>query len=83
MDSRWHADVWFEPTVVVEVLAAEITISPHHTAAWGVLKPDAGLALRFPRFTGRWRDDKAPEDATTVEEVLAMYRTARRMPGSA
>jgi DNA ligase-1 len=83
VDSRWHADVWFEPTVVVEVLAAELTISPHHTAAWGVLKPDAGLALRFPRFTGRWRDDKAPEDATTVEEVLAMYRTARRMPGSA
>jgi DNA ligase 1 len=83
VDSRWHADVWFEPTVVAEVLAAEITISPHHTAAWGVLKPDAGLALRFPRFTGRWRDDKTPEDATTVEEVLAMYRMARRMPSSA
>src|SRR5215212_7015536 len=80
VDSRWHADVWFEPTLVVEVLAAEITLSPHHTAAWGVLKPDAGLALRFPRFTGRWRDDKAPSDATTVEEVLAMYRAARRMP---
>jgi DNA ligase 1 len=78
VDSRWHADVWFEPTLVVEVLAAEITLSPHHTAAWGVLKEDAGLALRFPRFTGRWRDDKAPTDATTVEEVLAMYRTARR-----
>jgi DNA ligase 1 len=80
VDSRWHADVWFEPTLVVEVLAAEITLSPHHTAAWGVLKPDAGLALRFPRFTGRWRDDKAPSDATTVEEVLAMYRSARRAP---
>jgi DNA ligase-1 len=83
VDSRWHADVWFEPTVVVEVLAAELTLSPHHTAAWGVLKPDAGLALRFPRFTGRWRDDKAPEDATTVEEVLAMYRSARRAPADA
>jgi DNA ligase-1 len=83
VDSRWHADVWFEPTLVVEVLAAEITLSPHHTAGWGLLKEDSGLALRFPRFTGRWRDDKAPEDATTVEEVLAMYRTARRMPGSA
>jgi DNA ligase-1 len=48
-----------------------------------VLKPDAGLALRFPRFTGRWRDDKAPTDATTVEEAVAMYRAARRTPTSA
>jgi DNA ligase 1 len=78
VDSRWHADVWFEPTLVVEVLAAEITLSPHHTAGWGLLKEDAGLALRFPRFTGRWRDDKAPTDATTVDEVVGMYRAARR-----
>ena len=80
VDSRWAADVWFEPTLVVEVLAAELTLSPHHTAGWGLLKEDAGLALRFPRFTGRWRDDKAPTDATTVEEAIAMYRTARRLP---
>jgi DNA ligase-1 len=69
--------------VVVEVLGAELTLSPIHTAAWGVLKEDAGLALRFPRFTGRWRDDKSPTDATTVEEVLAMYRSARRAPADA
>jgi len=80
VDSRWAADVWFEPALVVEVLAAELTLSPHHTAAWGLLKEDAGLALRFPRFTGRWRDDKSPTDATTVEEAVAMFRTARRAP---
>ena len=83
VDSLWAADVWFEPTLVVEVLAAELTLSPHHTAGWGLLKEDAGLALRFPRFTGRWRDDKAPTDATTVEEAVAMYRTARRLPADA
>jgi DNA ligase-1 len=83
VDSRWHADVWFEPTLVVEVLAAELTISPHHTAGWGLLQEDAGLALRFPRFSGRWRQDKSPTDATTVEEVVAMFRTARRTPAGA
>ena len=83
VDSRWAADVWFEPTLVVEVLTAELTLSPHHTAGWSILKEDAGLAMRFPRFTGRWRDDKAPEDATTVEEAVAMYRTARRAPAGA
>jgi DNA ligase-1 len=77
VDARRHADVWFEPAVVVEVLAAELTLSPTHTAAWGRLQEDAGLALRFPRFTGRWRDDKAATDATTVDEVVGLYRPAR------
>jgi len=77
VDARRHADVWFEPAVVVEVLAAELTLSPTHTAAWGLLKEDSGLALRFPRFTGRWRDDKSPEDATTVTEVVDLFRGAR------
>jgi len=68
VDARVEADVWFEPAVVVEVLAAEITPSPNHSA---------GLALRFPRFTGRWRDDKVPEDATTTVEIAEMYQRAR------
>jgi DNA ligase-1 len=80
VDAKWGADVWFEPAMVVEVLSAELTLSPNHTAAWGVVKEDSGLALRFPRFTGRWRDDKAAEDATTTDELVAMYRTARRVP---
>jgi DNA ligase 1 len=80
VDARRHADVWFEPALVVEVLGAELTLSPTHTAGWGQLKEDSGLALRFPRFTGRWRDDKAPEDATTVQELVDMFRAARRAP---
>jgi DNA ligase-1 len=47
------------------------------------LKDDSGLALRFPRFTGRWRDDKAPEDATTTDELVSMFRAARRIPTGA
>jgi DNA ligase-1 len=73
-------DVWFEPGQVLEILSAELTLSPNYTAAWGQIKEDAGLAMRFPRFTGRWRDDKAPEDATTTRELVEMFRTARRIP---
>jgi DNA ligase 1 len=80
VDARRSADVWFEPGMVLEVLGAELTLSPNHTAGWGKVKADSGLALRFPRFTGRYRDDKAPEDATTVDEILQMWRTAQRAP---
>lgn len=54
-------DVWFEPVVVVEVLGAELTKSPFHTA---------GFALRFPRFL-RFREKKA-EQATTLKELEGM-----------
>jgi DNA ligase-1 len=74
VDSRLEADVWFEPQTVLEVRGAEMTVSPVHTCAWDAIRPGAGLALRFPRFTGRWRDDKGPEDATTAKELLEMYR---------
>jgi DNA ligase-1 len=79
VDARREAEVWFEPGLVLEVLAAEITPSPNHTAGWGAINEDAGLALRFPRFTGRWRDDKSPEDATTTDELVQLYRVARRI----
>ena len=80
VDSRVPADVWFEPSLVLEVLSAELTLSPNHTAGWGELKDNTGLAMRFPRFTGRWRDDKEPQDATTTQQLVELYRTARRAP---
>jgi DNA ligase-1 len=80
VDSRVPADVWFEPSLVVEVLVAELTLSPNHTAGWGQLKDDGGLSMRFPRFTGRWRDDKEPQDATTAQQLIELYLTARREP---
>lgn len=73
VDAEMIPDVWFEPSVVLEVVAAEITLSPIHTAAKDVLKEGAGLGIRFPRFTGRVRDDKTPEQCTTVSEIVEMY----------
>jgi DNA ligase 1 len=80
VDARQEPDVWFEPGLVLEILSAELTLSPNYTAAWGQIHDDAGLAMRFPRFTGRWRDDKAPEDSTTTQELAEMFRTAQRRP---
>ncbi len=82
VDGRQEPDVWFEPGLVLEILSAELTLSPNYTAGWGQIKQDAGLAMRFPRFTGRWRDDKGPEDATTTRELVELFLTARPAPVS-
>jgi DNA ligase-1 len=74
VNSTLQADVWFEPGVVIEILGAEVTLSPIHTCAMDSIRKGSGLAIRFPRFTGNYRVDKAPEDATTSTEVVEMYR---------
>ena len=74
VDSLLEADMWFTPGLVIEVLGDEITLSPIHTCAYNRLRKSSGLAVRFPRFI-RYRDDKAPEDSTKVEEVEEMYRS--------
>ncbi len=71
--SEMKADVWFTPTRVLEVSADEITLSPLHTCALNAVRRGSGFALRFPRFTGRYREDKSPEDATTTRESLETY----------
>ncbi len=74
VDSKMIPDVWFEPTLVLEVTGAEISVSPIHTAASGIEGEDSGIAIRFPRFTGRVRNDRGPDQSTTVEEIEEMYR---------
>lgn len=75
VDTRMdQMDVWFEPKIVIEVIASEITISPAHTAGLNSVREGYGLALRFPKFTGKIRDDKSPEDATTVHELIEAFK---------
>jgi len=74
VNSLIEADVWFEPKIVIEVLGAEITLSPIHTCALNTIRQGNGLAIRFPRFTGNYRLDKAAEDATTTKEIAEMYQ---------
>ena len=61
-------DVWVKPSLVVEILADEITKSPIHSA---------GLALRFPRLI-RFRDEKSPEQATTTIELESLYAMQKK-----
>jgi DNA ligase-1 len=75
VESKIEADVWFQPKIVLEVIGDEITLSPVHTCGFNSIRKGSGLAIRFPRFTGRWRDDKEPEDATTEDEIIQMYKS--------
>ncbi len=75
VDSKIVADTWFVPGLVLEVIGAEITLSPIHTCGLNSIRLGAGLAIRFPRFTGKYRIEKSPEDATTTKEIVEMYRS--------
>ena len=79
IDSEMEADVWFEPELVVEVVASEITLSPIHRAARDEIRKNTGLALRFPKFTGKIRVEKAAEDASTNEEVMTLYKGQKKV----
>lgn len=77
LDSLIEADFWVLPKYVVRVSADEITKSPNHTC--GKKGTNYGYALRFPRIIEDIRDDKRPEDATTVKEILDMYNMQKRV----
>jgi DNA ligase-1 len=61
---NYTPDYWVVPSLVVEIAADEITVSPTHSA---------GLALRFPKFM-RFRDDKSPKEATTLQELQKLFK---------
>lgn len=71
-------DVWFTPTPplkeeVWEIAFADITLSPTYTAGIGLVNPERGFSLRFPRFL-KVRDDKSVEEADGVERLADLYR---------
>lgn len=57
-----ECDFWVEPHIVLEIRCDEITKSKLHTSGW---------SMRFPRLE-RFRTDKRPQDATTLNEVTKM-----------
>jgi DNA ligase-1 len=61
-------DVITAPELVVEIGADEISVSKTHSA---------GYALRFPRLL-KFRSDKNPQQATTVEEIKKLHSLQKR-----
>ncbi|KAJ3082734.1 hypothetical protein HK102_001489 [Quaeritorhiza haematococci] len=72
------SDAFYKGMKVWEIRGADLTLSPVHKVASGLIDEDGGrgLSLRFPRFI-RAREDKNPEDATTPDQIVEIFRKQR------
>ncbi|RID55400.1 hypothetical protein BRARA_G02666 [Brassica rapa] len=70
-------DMWFPAEVVWEIRGADLTVSPVHCAALGLVHPSRGISVRFPRFICK-RTDRNPEECSTAADIAEMFHAQTR-----
>ncbi|KAK9700226.1 hypothetical protein RND81_08G224900 [Saponaria officinalis] len=70
-------DMWFSAELVWEIRGADLTVSPVHKAAVGIVHPSRGISMRFPRFI-RSVSDRQPEDCSTSTDIADMFHSQTR-----
>ncbi|XP_078431093.1 DNA LIGASE 6 isoform X2 [Wolffia australiana] len=70
-------DVWFSPELVWQIRGADMTISPVHHAAIGLVHPSRGISMRFPRFICSMAD-RRPEDCSTDTDIAEIFSSQTR-----
>ncbi|PKA59712.1 DNA ligase 1 [Apostasia shenzhenica] len=70
-------ELWFSPELVWEIRGADLTISPVHHAAIGLVHPSRGISVRLPRFI-RALSDRKPEDCTTASDIAFVFQSQTR-----
>ncbi|XP_073007258.1 DNA ligase 6 isoform X2 [Typha latifolia] len=70
-------DFWFNPELVWEIRGADLTVSPVHHAAVGLVHPSRGISVRLPRYV-RSVLDRKPEDSSSALDIASMFRSQTR-----
>lgn len=65
-------DKWFKPCKIWEIMYADFSLSPVHSAAYGIFEDGKGISLRFPRFV-RERNDKNIQQSNKLDYIINLF----------